>query len=75
MLRACNALRIAHLPALRNDGLGRASPACAPRPTRNPAPTSHPTSLIFDICYLISITSRTPNLIIQTTKQEGQILC
>ncbi|MDR0937431.1 MAG: hypothetical protein LBM98_12215 [Oscillospiraceae bacterium] len=31
MLRTCNALRIAGLPVLRNDGLGRASPAFAPR--------------------------------------------
>ncbi|MDR0936702.1 MAG: hypothetical protein LBM98_08485 [Oscillospiraceae bacterium] len=30
MLRACNVLRIAGLPVLRNDGLGRASPAFAP---------------------------------------------
>ncbi|MDR0935930.1 MAG: hypothetical protein LBM98_04525 [Oscillospiraceae bacterium] len=34
MLRTCNALRIASLPVLRNDGLGRASPAFAPRRAR-----------------------------------------
>ncbi|MDR0935740.1 MAG: hypothetical protein LBM98_03550 [Oscillospiraceae bacterium] len=46
MLRTCNALRIAGLPVLRNDG--RASPL--PPPLRTPQPTSKPSSLIFDIC-------------------------
>ncbi|MDR0936595.1 MAG: hypothetical protein LBM98_07950 [Oscillospiraceae bacterium] len=31
MLRTCNIVRIAGLQVLRNDGLGRASPAFAPR--------------------------------------------
>ncbi|MDR0935078.1 MAG: hypothetical protein LBM98_00175 [Oscillospiraceae bacterium] len=30
MLRTCNWVRIAGVPVLRNDGLGRASPAFAP---------------------------------------------
>ncbi|MDR0935087.1 MAG: hypothetical protein LBM98_00225 [Oscillospiraceae bacterium] len=35
MLRTCNALRIASLPVLRNDGAGFAL-APAPRPTSKP---------------------------------------
>ncbi|MDR0936581.1 MAG: hypothetical protein LBM98_07880 [Oscillospiraceae bacterium] len=34
LLRTCNVLRIAGLPVLRNDGLGRASPAFAPASPR-----------------------------------------
>ncbi|MDR0936765.1 MAG: hypothetical protein LBM98_08800 [Oscillospiraceae bacterium] len=54
MLRTCNALRIAGLPVLRNDGLGFAL-APAPLPLRNSFvllprnPRPNPTSLIFDI--------------------------
>ncbi|MDR0937390.1 MAG: hypothetical protein LBM98_12005 [Oscillospiraceae bacterium] len=39
MLRTCNVLRIAGLPVLRNDGLGRASPAFAPRRARTQLPS------------------------------------
>ncbi|MDR0936359.1 MAG: hypothetical protein LBM98_06770 [Oscillospiraceae bacterium] len=59
MLRTCNIVRIAHLPVLRNDGLGFAlAPApmqpktpCNPRKAqpRRAQPTSKPPSLIFDI--------------------------
>ncbi|MDR0937316.1 MAG: hypothetical protein LBM98_11610 [Oscillospiraceae bacterium] len=41
MLRTCNVLRIASVPVLRNDGLGRASPAQPPAP-RATQPTSNP---------------------------------
>ncbi|MDR0935492.1 MAG: hypothetical protein LBM98_02285 [Oscillospiraceae bacterium] len=46
MLRTCNVLRIASVPVLRNDGLGRASPAFAPCRART-QPTSKP--LVSDI--------------------------
>ncbi|MDR0935124.1 MAG: hypothetical protein LBM98_00410 [Oscillospiraceae bacterium] len=53
MLRTCNALRIAGLPVLRNDGAGLRPPLRPPTPPyaslRLPQPPSKLSSLIFDI--------------------------
>ncbi|MDR0935950.1 MAG: hypothetical protein LBM98_04625 [Oscillospiraceae bacterium] len=38
MLRTYNVLRIASVPVLRNDGLGRVRPAFAPRRARTRPP-------------------------------------